>query len=140
MAKATNKTIENEGSVSEFLSSVADNKRREDAMMVHEMMVKITDEEPKMWGTSIVGFGKYHYKYDSGREGEFMKVGYSPRILNLTIYIMTGFDRYDALMSQLGKHKTGKSCLYIKKMEDINQDVLSELISLSYAYMTEKYG
>lgn len=140
MAKANNKTVENEGSVSEFLSSVADDKRREDAMTVDEMMRTITGEEPKMWGTSIVGFGKYHYKYESGREGDFMKVGYSPRILNLTIYIMTGFDRYDELMSQLGKHKTGKSCLYIKKLEDVDQDVLYELISLSFAHMTKKYG
>ena len=139
MAKANNKTVENEGSVSEFLSSVADDKRREDAMTVDEMMSTITGEEPKMWGTSIVGFGKYHYKYESGRKGDFMKVGYSPRILNLTIYIMTGFDRYDELMSQLGKHKTGKSCLYIKKLEDVDQDVLYELISLSFAHMTKKY-
>ena len=93
-----------------------------------------------MWGSSIVGFGRYHYKYDSGREGDFMKVGFSPRKQNISLYIMTGFDRYEELMAKLGKFKTGKSCLYINKLADVDEDVLTELITISYDLMTEKYG
>ena len=93
-----------------------------------------------MWGNSIVGFGNYHYKYASGREGDFMKIGFSPRKQNLTLYIMPGFDRYDALMKKLGKYKTGKSCLYIKRLEDVDWSVLRELSQRSYQYMTDKYG
>jgi len=103
-------------------------------------MKQISSEEPKMWGTSIVGFGNYHYKYESGREGDFMKVGFSPRKTSLTLYIMPGFKRYDDLMEKLGKYKTGKSCLYIKKLEDVDQDVLKELICSSFDHMTKKYG
>jgi len=139
MTKA-NKTIENEGSVSDFLSSVTDDKRRNDAIALNDMMVKITEEQPKMWGGSIVGFGRYHFKYHSGREGNFMKVGYSPRKQNLTVYIMPGFDRYDKLMGKLGKYKLGKSCLYIKRIEDVDLGILEELIASSYEYMTKKYG
>lgn len=87
-----------------------------------------------------MAFGTYHYKYDSGREGDFMKVGFSPRAQNVTVYIIAGFDRYEALMSKLGKHKTGKSCLYIQKLDDIDLDVLEELVKESYNLMTEKYG
>jgi len=140
MVKANNKTVENEGSVSDFLSQIQDDKRREDANAMNELMIQITGQQPKMWGGSIVGFGRYHYKYKSGREGDFMKIGFSPRKQNLTLYIMPGFDRYDDLMIRLGKYKLGKSCLYIKRIEDIKLEVLQELISKSYDYMTQKYG
>jgi hypothetical protein len=103
-------------------------------------MEEITGLPPKMWGPSIVGFGTYHYKYDSGREGDMLKIGFSPRKAALTVYIMPGFRRYEELMEMLGKHKTGKSCLYIKKLTDVNESVLKELCQESWAYMNEKYG
>ena len=90
-----------------------------------------------MWGPTIVGFGSYHYKYESGREGDWFKTGFSPRKTSLTLYIMPGFNRYDELMQKLGKHKTGQSCLYINKLEDVDMDVLRELVKLSYDYMDE---
>jgi hypothetical protein len=92
-----------------------------------------------MWGDSIVGFGSYHYKYDTGREGDFFITGFSPRKQNLTIYIMPGFSSYDALMKKLGKHKTGKSCLYIKNLDDIDRNTLKELVCNSVDYMTKSY-
>ena len=123
-----NKTTKNDGSVFDFLNSVQDENKKEDAFKILEMMQKISDEQPKMWGKSIVGFGSYHYKYESGREGGFMRVGFSPRKQNLTLYIMPRFERYPELMSNLGKHKTGKSCLYIKKLEDVD--------AVSYTHLT----
>lgn len=140
MAKAKNKTSQTENSVRDFLESVELDKRREDGFRMLEIMEEIVSDPPKMWGPSIVGFGTYHYKYESGREGDFMKVGFSPRKTSLTVYIIPGFPRFDELMKQLGKFKTGKSCLYIKKLEDVDEDVLRQLISESYSYMTEKYG
>ena len=98
MAKANNKTVETKGSVPEFLSSIPDSGKRADSQKIIDMMQKISGESPKMWGPSIVGFGNYHYKYESGREGDFLKMGFSPRTQNLTIYIMPGFERYDAYM------------------------------------------
>ncbi len=140
MAKAKNKTTANKGSVTDFLNTIEDENKRQDALKIVELMQSITQEEPVLWGTSIIGFGSYHYKYESGREGNFMKVGFSPRKQNLTLYIMPGFEQYDKLMAQLGKYKTGKSCLYIKKLEDINREVLETLIKNSFDYMTDKYG
>lgn len=140
MAKAKNKTVETDASVNGFLDAVDDEEKRNASLKIAQMMAKITGEPAKMWGPSIIGFGTYHYKYDSGREGDFLKIGFSPRKTNLTLYIMPGFDRYAELMEKLGKYKTGKSCLYVKKLEDIDWSVLEELCELSYAYMTEKYG
>lgn len=140
MSKAKNKTVENEGSVDDFLNAVKDDQKRTDCLTLKNMMEQITNTPPAMWGGSIVGFDTYHYKYDSGREGDFMKVGFSPRAQNLTVYIMPGFERYPALMEKLGKHKTGKSCLYIKKLADVDVDILEELVKGSYDYMTIKYG
>jgi hypothetical protein len=114
-------------------------KNDEDSFKILEMMKKITKEEPKMWGPSIVGFGNYHYKYESGREGDFFITGFSPRKQNLVLYIMPGFKRYTELMNKLGKYKTGKSCLYIKKLEDVDIKVLKELISKSVMYIKQKY-
>jgi len=132
------KTKPNKVSVEKFLNSVKDEKKRNDSFGILEMMKKITKDEPVMWGTSIVGFGKYHYKYASGREGDWFLTGFSPRKQNLTIYIMSGFKRYNALMKKLGKHKTGSSCLYINKLEDLDMKVLKELITESVKYMKNK--
>ncbi|MDP5170669.1 MAG: DUF1801 domain-containing protein [Bacteroidia bacterium] len=140
MAKAQNKTQKTELSVREFLDSVEPAQRREDSLMLLSLMEELTGMEAKMWGASIVGFGDYHYQYESGREGDFFKVGFSPRKQNLTLYIMPGFDRYEDLMAKLGIFKTGKSCLYLKKLEDVNAEVLRELIVESVRYMNEKYG
>jgi len=140
MAKANNKTKANKNSTAAFLNSIEDKQKRKEAKEINRMMKELTNEKPVMWGNSIIGFGQYNYKYESGREGVFMKVGFSPRKNNLTIYIMPGFGRYTELMSKLGKYKTGKSCLYIKKLEDINQKTLKALIKDSFTQMTKKYG
>ena len=139
MAKAKLKTTVNDADVSAFLQSVENKKRQADSLIVLELMKEITGEEPKMWGKTIVGFSSYQYKYKSGREGEYFKVGFSPRKQSLTIYIMPGFDRYEELMQKLGKYTTGRSCLYIKKLEDVDMVVLKELVQGAYAYMQEKY-
>lgn len=125
------KTKPNKQSVKKFLEKVTDKDKREDCYTVLKLMKQVTKEEPKMWGNSIVGFGSYHYKYESGREGDWFVTGFSPRKQNLTIYIMVGFERYANLLKKLGKHKTSKSCLYINRLEDINQSVLKELITKS---------
>ena len=132
------KTKPNKLSVEKFLNSVKDEKKKADSFKVLELMKKITKEEPVMWGPSIVGFGKYHYKYASGREGEFFVTGFSPRKQNLTLYIMSGFKKYDGLMKKLGKYKTGSSCLYINKLEDVDLKVLKSLITESVKYMKNK--
>lgn len=125
------KTVPNDAKVLDFLNNVENEKRRTDSLAILELMKEVMGEEPIMWGDSIVGFGVYHYTYASGREGDWMLTGFSPRKQNLTLYIMDGFDQYDELMSKLGKHKTGKSCLYINKLEDIDQNVLRKLVKLS---------
>ena len=132
------KTKLNDASVEKFLNSVVDEKKRELSFKILDLMRKITKEEPKMWGTSIVGFGTYHYKYASGQEGDWMLVGFSPRKQAVTIYIMSGFSRYDELINKLGKFKTGKSCLYIKNEEDVNLKVLKELITQSVNFIKKK--
>lgn len=131
------KTQKNDASVEDFLNSVEPEKKREDSFAIIEMMKQVTGEEAVMWGASIVGFGSYHYKYASGRENDWFLVGFSPRKQNLTLYIMSGFDHYDALLSDLGKYKTGKSCLYINKLEDVDEGVLRELIKQSVDHMIE---
>ncbi len=137
---AQNKTVPNTASVTGFLDAVEDSQKKQDCYELLELMQEITGKPPVMWGPSIVGFGSYHYKYDSGREGDMMLTGFSPRKLNLTMYIMVGFNRYEKLMAKLGKHKTGKSCLYIKKLDDVDRKVLKELISSSYHHYDKKYN
>lgn len=129
------KTKVNDASVDKFLKGVQDEEKREDCYGIIEIMGKAAGAEPKMWGTSIVGFGSYHYNYASGREGDWMLVGFSPRKQNLTLYIMSGFDEYDSLLKELGKHSTGKSCLYIKKLADVDTKVLKELVTKSVKHM-----
>ena len=132
------KTKETAESVSAFLDKIADKSRREDCLAVVDIMRDVTKEEPKMWGSSIVGFGRYRYKYESGREGEWMITGFSPRKSDLTLYIMPGFEPFADLMKRLGKYKTGKSCLYIKKLADVDVDVLRELVTRSVKKMAAK--
>ena len=129
------KTQKNKASVEEFLNSVMNEKKRNDSFSILEMMREVTGEEPSMWGPSIVGFGSYHYKYASGREGDWFLTGFSPRKQSLTLYIMPGFDQYESLIANLGKFKTGKSCLYINKLEDVDKTILKKLIKESVAHM-----
>jgi len=129
------KTQKNEASVDEFLNSVADEKKRKDSFSILELMQEVTGEEPSMWGSSIVGFGSYHYKYASGREGDWFLTGFSPRKQSLTLYIIPGFDQYEPLLANLGKFKTGKSCLYINNLEDVDKTTLKELIQQSVTYL-----
>lgn len=140
MPKANNKTVPTADSVADFLGQIEDPKRKADVEQIAQWMEEISGEQPQMWGTSIVGFGTYHYIYDSGREGDFMKIGLSPRKKSITLYIMPGFEHYAELIEQLGEHKTGKSCLYINKLSDVDHDILKMLIRESYGYMTAKYG
>lgn len=133
------KTKQTDQDVAAFLQSIPDAQRREDCKRMAELMRQVTGSDPAMWGASMVGFGRYHYKYESGREGEWFLTGFSPRKNALTLYIMAGFDRYDSLMERLGKYKTGKSCLYVKKLDDIHIEVLRELIGESVQYMKRAY-
>lgn len=130
------KTQKNDASVEAFLHTV-DEKRRDDCFALLELMGEVTDAPAKMWGTSIVGFGEYHYKYASGREGEWMIIGFSPRKQNLTLYLMSGFDGYDKLLGKLGKHSVGKSCLYIKRLSDVDTDVLRQLVEVSVEHWSK---
>ena len=136
---AQNKTQPTKTSVTEFINAVNNEQKRKDAFEVLEMISSITGEKPVIWGPSLIGFGKYHYKYKSGREGDFFIAGFSPRKTALSIYIMSGMSKFPDLMSQLGKFKTGKSCLYIKKLNDIDRSVLKKLISESVNWMKKNY-
>lgn len=129
------KTKRNKGDVQTYLNSVENEVKRQDSFTIMELMKEVTGEEPEMWGDSIVGYGTYHYKYASGREGDWFLTGFAPRKQNLTLYIMAGFDQYDKLLGDLGKYKTGKSCLYINKLEDVDQDMLRELVRQSVEHM-----
>lgn len=132
-----NKTRPTEDSVIEFLENVDHKTRREDGLNLLGLMEEITGEDATLWGTSIVGFGSYHYKYESGREGDMPLVGFSPRKASMTVYIMPGFEDYDEMLGKLGKHKIGRSCLYINKLADVDESVLKKLIKHSYLYMKE---
>ena len=125
------KTKQTDASVKDFLNQITDKERREDCFAVAKIMEEITGEKPKMWGPSIVGFGSYHYKYASGREGDWPVTGFSPRKKDLTLYIMMGFAKHGELMEKLGKHSAAKSCLYIKRLSDIHIPTLKKLIKLS---------
>lgn len=134
-----NKTQVTKENPEKFLNTIEDKVKREDSLAILKLMKKITGEKPKMWGPSIVGFGDYHYKYESGREGDFFITGFSPRKQNLTIYIMPGFDKYEDLLLKLGKYKTSVSCLYIKRLSDIDINILEKMIKESYSYMKKNY-
>lgn len=134
-----NKTQANAASVDHFLESITDEKKRQDTYEIMGMMAEITGSSPMMWGSSIIGFGAYRYHYRSGRQGEWALVSVSPRAKNVTVYIMPGFSDFDHLMTKLGKYKTGRSCLYLNKLEDVDREVLYDLIKESVAYMKTKY-
>ncbi|MBE7550898.1 MAG: DUF1801 domain-containing protein [Anaerolineales bacterium] len=133
------KTKPTEQSVEQFLQGVSPEQKRLDCLALVKLMREITGSEPRMWGSSMVGFGSYHYKYASGQEGDYFLTGFSPRKQNLTVYIMAGFDRYGDLMQRLGKYTTGKSCLYVKRLADVDLPTLSELIRQSVSYMIQTY-
>lgn len=134
------KTKVNNASVDKFIKGIKDEQVRKDCIQITDIMKKATKAEPRMWGTSIVGFGIYHYKYASGREGDWFLAGFSPRKQNLTLYIMSGFDEYDGLLKKLGKHSIGKSCLYIKRLEDVDVKVLKELVVKSVEHMQKTHS
>lgn len=139
MAKAELKTKPTVISVAAFIDAVADEKQRADANKIAATMERLSGHKPKMWGPSIIGFGSYHYKYDSGREGDMCRIGFSPRKGNTVLYLVDGFEGQLALLEKLGKHKTGKSCLYIKRLSDVDEAVLEQLVVESLAYMARKY-
>jgi hypothetical protein len=128
------KTRPTAASVAAFIDSITDDTRREDCRTVLRLMKNATRAQPRMWGPSIVGFGSYHYTYDSGREGDWFEAGFSPRKNDLTLYLMSGLDPLAGLLATLGRHKTGKSCLYIKRLADVNLEVLEETIVASVKY------
>lgn len=131
------KTQPNDDDPKTFVASVDDDHRRADAERLLELFARATGEPPKMWGSSIVGYGSYDYAYESGRTGTWMRTGFSPRKRAMTIYIMPGFDGYGSMLEELGPHTTGKSCLYVKKLDQVDLDVLERLVSASYRAMGE---
>ena len=142
------KTRPTQAGVESFLAAVDNPARREDARTVCAMMERITGERPQMWGPSIVGFGRYHYRYDSGHEGDAPRLGFSPRKARLVLYVLTGYmeegegegeGEEGELLARLGKHKTGKSCLYINRLADVDMDVLEALCARSWAWMNRRY-
>lgn len=138
---STIKTHVNDESVEGFISTVGNQTKQQDSFTLLEMFTRLTGEKPKMWGTSIIGFGQYHYKSERSRqEGDWPLIGFSPRKQNLTLYVMPGFDDYAALLRKLGKHKASKGCLYINKLADVDTKVLEEIIEQSYLDMKKKHG
>jgi len=141
MAKAENKTKPSEVDPKDFVAAVESDKKRADAEVLLEFFSRVTGLRPKMWGPSLIGYGRYHYKYESGREGDMLMTGFSPRKANLVFYVMPGY-RSDAMqdkLARLGKHKLGKSCLYVNKLADVDMDVLEEIICDGVEYMRENY-
>lgn len=136
---AETKTKPTPVSVADFLDAVENPVRRADGKTICALMTRITGEQPRMWGPSIIGFGSYHYKYDSGHEGTSCRLGFSPRKAELVLYVLTEDEGQAETLSRLGKHKTGKSCLYIKKLTDVDEDVLEELTRDALAYMNRKF-
>mgnify|MGYP001378373726 CR=1 FL=1 len=127
-------------SVTGFLNEIGDEQRKRDCFRLVDLMQKITGAPPVMWGSSIIGFGSYHYTYASGREGDWMLTGFSPRKQNLTIYIMSGFDPFETDLKKLGRYKTGASCLYIKSLEEVDEGVLERLIRASVQFLKSQYS
>ena len=136
---AENKTKATKASVTEFINSIDDKEKRADVRKVAALMRRATGKRAKMWGSSIVGYGNYHYKYERGREGDFMLTGFSPRKQALTVYIIPGFSHFEKLMAKLGKYKTGRSCLYIKRLSDVDEKILERLIDSSVKHMHKTY-
>ena len=137
---AENKTKPTDASVDDYVASIVDEARRTDCRRLIRMMARVTGEPPRMWGPSIVGFGTYHYRYDSGREGDFFLTGFSSRKAELSLYVMAGFASFPALMAKLGRHRTGKSCLYVRRLADVDLEVLEELVRRSVKEMRERHA
>jgi len=136
---AKNKTTETAENVTDFINKVKDETKRDDSFEIIKLITRATGLKPKMWGPSIVGFGSYHYKYDSGHEGEAPLVGFSPRAAAISLYMACDPQKREGLLKKFGKHKTGKGCIYIKKLADIDTDVLKEMAVSSVSYMKKKY-
>ncbi len=134
------KTKENDASVDEFLNSIENEQKRKDCFEIMKIMTVATKSPATMWGGSIVGFGSYHYKYDSGHEGDICKVGFSPRKANIVLYVGAGSERNKELLQQLGKHKVSGSCLHVNKLTDLDKDVLKKIVKGSFEDMTKKHG
>lgn len=135
------KTTPNDNNALEFIQSVADDTRRADALVLLDLFARVTGKRPKMWGSNIVGYGMYHYKSERSRqEGDWPLTAFSPRKQSLSLYIIPGFTEYGPLLAKLGKHKTGKSCLYINKLADVDMAVLEELVALGYADSLKQFG
>lgn len=134
-----NKTIETEACVEDYLSAIVPEQKQEDCRAICAIMERLTGSSPKMWGGSIVGFGQYHYKYESGREGDAVRTGFAARAQNISIYIMPGYQDFDDELSRLGKHKVGKSCLYLKRLSDVDENVLEEMIAKGLKLLAQKY-
>jgi hypothetical protein len=127
------KTTETDADVDAFIAAIADDRRRDDSRLICALIADVTGEPPRMWGSGIVGFGRRRYRYASGREGDWMALGFAPRKQHLVLYLMDGFGDYEALLARLGKHSTGKACLYIKRVGDVDLEVLREMVGKSYA-------
>ncbi|MCI4647943.1 DUF1801 domain-containing protein [Phaeodactylibacter sp.] len=136
---AKQKTLPTDQSVQEYLNQLEDEQKKADSYELLKIMQEVTGQAAAMWGSSIIGFGRYHYRYDSGHEGFSFLTGFAPRKRQFSIYIMSGFSRYESLMEKLGNYKTGKSCLYVKRLSDVDPLVLRELIAESVAYMKMQY-
>lgn len=137
---AQNKTTATKLSTKVFVDGIEDLQKRKDCRALMKLMARLTGNRAKMWGTNIVGYGSYHYRYASGREGDFFLMGFSPRKQALTIYVVAGFSKFPKLMAKLGKYKTGKSCLYVKRLEEIDFNVLEKLLTASRDYLRSTYG
>jgi len=138
-----NKTVPGTLDVADYMATIDDPQRRADCECLMETLAQVSGHEPVLWGgtlkSAIVGFGEYHYQYDSGREGDFMRIGFANRAKSISIYIMPGYQDFSDELARLGKHKMGKSCLYIKRLSDVDRDVLIEILEKGYAIMAEKY-
>jgi hypothetical protein len=139
MATSDNKTQPTSTSVADFIAAVPDPRRQEEAATIDAMMRRVSGQAPIMWGPSIIGYGSYHYRYDSGREGDMCRIGFSPRKAKLVVYIVDGFPGHAELLARLGKHSTGVSCLYLNRLDAVDMAVLEELCSASWAEMSRRY-
>jgi hypothetical protein len=139
MSQPENKTKPTAASVEKFLDLIDDERQKADAKVMCDLMEKLSGEKPVMWGSAIVGFGSYHYKYESGREGDSALIGFSPRKGSLVLYLVNGYDNFRPELEKLGKHKIGKACLYIKRLSDIDMEILTDIVKRSLAYMRKKY-
>ena len=137
---AKNKTIETQNSVAVFLTTITDEKKRKDCSTIIDIITEDTGLEPKMWGTSIVGFGSYHYKYESGREGDAPLAGIASRANAITLYLGSNFDKREELLSKFGKHKIGGGCIYIQKLEDIETSILTKMVKNSIAHRKKQHS